>query len=165
MITTCISELRTQCHCKNCSEHNECLSRGYCEEGYWGDSCMFYNVLQTIPDYQTTVLATNSSSFSNKSLVITPRVNHLNSHELILKSVSQNSNSTWKKNQCSSNSWISVLLTTYKCISMVLVDSRVSLQCGVPDGGSRSSTIQLSKWVSTHMTMSWLSWNVMFLCW
>lgn len=47
----------------NCSADNECLSRGHCEEGYWGDNCMLYDVLSMNDERLPTVYSTNSSTF------------------------------------------------------------------------------------------------------
>ena len=62
-------ELRAICHCVNCSENNKCLSRGYCETGYWGDNCMLYEILHVGAYKQLAVYATIISVFSNATLV------------------------------------------------------------------------------------------------
>ena len=37
--------LRADCHCLNCSENNECLSKGHCQDGYRGDDCMLHDII------------------------------------------------------------------------------------------------------------------------
>ena len=63
------SELRVHCHCVSCSENNECLSRGQCKTGYWGDNCMLYDILQSEMERQQTVYMTNSYTFNRTAEV------------------------------------------------------------------------------------------------
>ena len=70
-VDVCISELRVQCNCESCSENNECLSRGVCKSGYWGDNCMLHDVLSMDLGIPLTVYITNSSTFSISTLVTT----------------------------------------------------------------------------------------------
>ena len=49
-------ELRADCHCMHCSENNECLSRGHCKEGYWGDNCMMYDILRLEGERQAAIV-------------------------------------------------------------------------------------------------------------
>ena len=65
-----VSELSAQCHCVNCSKNNECLSRGQCNAGYWGDNCMLYDILSIADEREQTVHITNSSTFSENNILV-----------------------------------------------------------------------------------------------
>ena len=57
------------CHCSVCSEFGECLTRGDCLEGYWGDNCMLYDALSQ-QEQNETVFTSNSTSISELSLLV-----------------------------------------------------------------------------------------------
>ena len=63
-----ILDLIAICYCLNCSEHGECLSRGMCEEGFWGETCMIHD-LATGNDDNLTIISSNSSIYSETVLV------------------------------------------------------------------------------------------------
>lgn len=64
-------ELLAHCNCVNCSENNECFSRGHCQEGYWGDNCMLHDILKLVSQIHSKVYTTNISTYINTSLVCT----------------------------------------------------------------------------------------------
>ena len=70
-----IPDFRADCHCVRCSHEKECLSRGFCEEGYWGDNCMLYDVLSMEDERHESVYVTNSSIYSNATLVMNFKCN------------------------------------------------------------------------------------------
>ena len=79
-ITLCsffpFSVFGVHCHCVNCSVTGECLSRGFCEEGYWGDNCMLYDVLSVNDERLPNIYMTNSSIYRSTYLVRV-RLNHI----------------------------------------------------------------------------------------
>ena len=62
-------DLKANCHCSNCSDLGECLSRGDCLEGYGADNCMLYDVIKMQADRNASIYPSNSTKISETRLV------------------------------------------------------------------------------------------------